>query len=272
MAATPRLRRGSLRGGESRRRRGRDVSDKTRAPRRYISSFTDDPPLKDSPLKKHFETERTLLMEDLAKLKQGKKQRRVNEFIRRTRHAAHHARILAHLKSSTPAMGNKEAWEKRTLENLTLEFEKVAAKHRMDKQELPSPSEYQKVFKTNAVSLLKLPAGCDKHVRRADDGVAATHVARIFRFRRASRATLRRGSIRTYESRGRHRFRHSDIPFRRRRGRDAGIPRRRIATRIHQNRRASRATPRPATRIFQTRAPGTPRSCWTFWTWTLRTR
>ena len=57
--------------------------------RTYVSSFADEThPLRESPLKAHFEEERALLLKDLADLKVGKKQRRVNEFIRRTRHAA----------------------------------------------------------------------------------------------------------------------------------------------------------------------------------------
>ena len=83
--------------------------------RTYVSSFATDHPLKESALKAHFEEERQLLLKDLTDLTVGKKQRRVNEFIRRTRHAAHHAQIVAHLKGACPLMGSKADWEKKTL-------------------------------------------------------------------------------------------------------------------------------------------------------------
>ena len=137
--------------------------------RTYVSSFADEThPLRESPLKAHFEEERALLLKDLADLKVGKKQRRVNEFIRRTRHAAHHAQIVAHLKGACPLVAGKADWEKRTLDALPMEWEKIAVKRKMPSHELPSPLQYRKIFASNAVSLLSLPANCAKHAAALD--------------------------------------------------------------------------------------------------------
>lgn len=130
--------------------------------RTYVSSFTDAAPLRDSPLKAHFEEERELLLKDMKDLAMGKKQRRVNEFIRRTRHALRHAQIMAHLKSSCPMVGSKAEWEKRVMGNLQMEWEKIAVKEKIPSHELPAAAQYKAVFESNAADLLKLPDSCGK--------------------------------------------------------------------------------------------------------------
>ncbi|CAI5488617.1 unnamed protein product [Closterium sp. Naga37s-1] len=92
-----------------------------------------------------FEREMNDLLSDLGDLPRKSCDRKINEFVKRTRAARVNAFIIAHLRAQLPLFGRAKA-QQRLIENLPQEFDKVAREHRLAEGDLPPVALFQRAL------------------------------------------------------------------------------------------------------------------------------
>ncbi|KAL0305960.1 UNVERIFIED_CONTAM: EH domain-containing protein 1 [Sesamum radiatum] len=100
----------------------------------YIGSFNDKPVNEAAagPVGKElFEKEQDDLLLDLIDIPKKACDRRINEFVKRARAAKIHAYIMSHLKKEMPALMGKAKTQRRLMDNLETEFEKVQREYHL---------------------------------------------------------------------------------------------------------------------------------------------
>ncbi|KAL9236270.1 hypothetical protein vseg_010962 [Gypsophila vaccaria] len=116
----------------------------------YIGSFNDKPSDEtiDGPLGKElFEREHDDLLADLKDIPKKACDRRINEFVKRSRAAKIHAYIVSHLKKEMPAMIGKAKTQQRLIVNLEDEFRKVQREFHLPAGDFPNVEQFREIFK-----------------------------------------------------------------------------------------------------------------------------
>lgn len=115
----------------------------------YIGSFNDKPINEDAvgPIGKDlFEKEQNDLLMDLVNIPKKACDRRINEFVKRTRAAKIHAYIISHLKKEMPAMMGKAKAQQRLVDNLEDEFGKVQREFHLPAGDFPNVEHFKEVL------------------------------------------------------------------------------------------------------------------------------
>ncbi|EXB63267.1 EH domain-containing protein 1 [Morus notabilis] len=116
----------------------------------YIGSFNDKPvnEAATGPIGKElFEKEQEDLLADLKDIPKKACDRRINEFVKRTRAAKIHAYIISHLKKEMPAMMGKAKAQQRLIDNLADEFGKVQREFHLPPGDFPNVEQFREVLR-----------------------------------------------------------------------------------------------------------------------------
>ncbi|XP_057465868.1 EH domain-containing protein 1 isoform X1 [Actinidia eriantha] len=115
----------------------------------YIGSFNDKPvnEAATGPIGKElFEKEQDDLLSDLKDIPKKACDRRINEFVKRSRAAKIHAYIISHLRKEMPAMMGKAKAQQRLIDNLEDEFGKVQREHHLPAGDFPNVEHFREVL------------------------------------------------------------------------------------------------------------------------------
>ncbi|XP_011096033.1 EH domain-containing protein 1 [Sesamum indicum] len=115
----------------------------------YIGSFNDKPVNEAAagPVGKElFEKEQDDLLLDLIDIPKKACDRRINEFVKRARAAKIHAYIMSHLKKEMPALMGKAKTQRRLMDNLETEFEKVQREYHLPAGDFPNVEHFREVL------------------------------------------------------------------------------------------------------------------------------
>ncbi|XP_047955537.1 EH domain-containing protein 1-like isoform X2 [Salvia hispanica] len=115
----------------------------------YIGSFNDKPvnEAATGPVGKElFEKEQDDLLVDLIDIPKKACDRRINEFVKRARAAKIHAYIISHLKKEMPALMGKSKAQRRLMDNLEGEFEKIQREHHLPAGDFPNVEQFREVL------------------------------------------------------------------------------------------------------------------------------
>ncbi|XP_057474972.1 EH domain-containing protein 1-like isoform X1 [Actinidia eriantha] len=115
----------------------------------YIGSFNDKPvnEAATGPIGKElFEREQDDLLSDLKDIPKKACDRRINEFVKRSRAAKIHAYIISHLRKEMPAMMGKAKAQQRLIDNLEDEFGKVQREHHLPAGDFPNVEHFREVL------------------------------------------------------------------------------------------------------------------------------
>ncbi|PSR96267.1 EH domain-containing protein [Actinidia chinensis var. chinensis] len=115
----------------------------------YIGSFNDKPVNEavTGPIGKElFEREQDDLLSDLKDIPKKACDRRINEFVKRSRAAKIHAYIISHLRKEMPAMMGKAKAQQRLIDNLEDEFGKVQREHHLPAGDFPNVEHFREVL------------------------------------------------------------------------------------------------------------------------------
>ncbi|GFZ07399.1 EPS15 homology domain 1 [Actinidia rufa] len=115
----------------------------------YIGSFNDKPVNEAAmgPIGKElFEKEQDDLLSDLKDIPKKACDRRINEFVKRSRAAKIHAYIISHLRKEMPAMMGKAKAQQRLIDNLEDEFGKVQREHHLPAGDFPNVEHFREVL------------------------------------------------------------------------------------------------------------------------------
>ncbi|KAK4439369.1 EH domain-containing protein 1 [Sesamum alatum] len=115
----------------------------------YIGSFNDKPVNEAAagPVGKElFEKEQDDLLVDLIDIPKKACDRRINEFVKRARAAKIHAYIMSHLKKEMPALMGKAKAQRRLMDNLETEFEKVQREYHLPAGDFPNVEHFREVL------------------------------------------------------------------------------------------------------------------------------
>ncbi|KAL0442961.1 UNVERIFIED_CONTAM: EH domain-containing protein 1 [Sesamum latifolium] len=115
----------------------------------YIGSFNDKPVNEAAagPVGKElFEKEQDDLLLDLMDIPKKACDRRINEFVKRARAAKIHAYIMSHLKKEMPALMGKAKTQRRLMDNLQTEFEKVQREYHLPAGDFPDVEHFREVL------------------------------------------------------------------------------------------------------------------------------
>ncbi|BAF16116.1 EH domain-containing protein 1 [Oryza sativa Japonica Group] len=139
----------------------------------YIGSFNDKP-IRETvagPLGKElFEKEQEDLLSDLNDIPKKACDRRINEFVKRSRSAKVHAHIISHLKKEMPALMGKAKAQQRLLDTLDEQFAKVQKELHLPAGDFPSVDEYRETL--SAYNFDKFERLKPKLVQGVDDMLA----------------------------------------------------------------------------------------------------
>uniref|UniRef100_A0A0E0DJV8 Dynamin-type G domain-containing protein n=1 Tax=Oryza meridionalis TaxID=40149 RepID=A0A0E0DJV8_9ORYZ len=139
----------------------------------YIGSFNDKP-IRETvagPLGKElFEKEQEDLLSDLNDIPKKACDRRINEFVKRSRSAKVHAHIISHLKKEMPALMGKAKAQQRLLDSLDEQFAKVQKELHLPAGDFPSVEEYRETL--SAYNFDKFERLKPKLVQGVDDMLA----------------------------------------------------------------------------------------------------
>nr|CAJ86083.1 H0818H01.5 [Oryza sativa]CAJ86201.1 B0811B10.21 [Oryza sativa] len=137
------------------------------------SSFNDKP-IRETvagPLGKElFEKEQEDLLSDLNDIPKKACDRRINEFVKRSRSAKVHAHIISHLKKEMPALMGKAKAQQRLLDTLDEQFAKVQKELHLPAGDFPSVDEYRETL--SAYNFDKFERLKPKLVQGVDDMLA----------------------------------------------------------------------------------------------------
>uniref|UniRef100_A0A0E0DJV7 Dynamin-type G domain-containing protein n=1 Tax=Oryza meridionalis TaxID=40149 RepID=A0A0E0DJV7_9ORYZ len=137
------------------------------------SSFNDKP-IRETvagPLGKElFEKEQEDLLSDLNDIPKKACDRRINEFVKRSRSAKVHAHIISHLKKEMPALMGKAKAQQRLLDSLDEQFAKVQKELHLPAGDFPSVEEYRETL--SAYNFDKFERLKPKLVQGVDDMLA----------------------------------------------------------------------------------------------------
>ncbi|KAL0398797.1 UNVERIFIED_CONTAM: EH domain-containing protein 1 [Sesamum radiatum] len=115
----------------------------------YIGSFNEKPVNEAAagPVGKElFEKEQDDLLLDLMDIPKKACDRRINEFVKRARAAKIHAYIMSHLKKEMPALMGKAKTQRRLMDNLQTEFEKVQREYYLPAGDFPNVEHFREVL------------------------------------------------------------------------------------------------------------------------------
>ncbi|KAH6757477.1 EPS15 homology domain 1 [Perilla frutescens var. hirtella] len=115
----------------------------------YIGSFNDksENEAATGPVGKElFEKEQDDLLVDLIDIPKKACDRRINEFVKRARAAKIHAYIISHLKKEMPALMGKAKAQRRLMDNLESEFEKIQREYHLPAGDFPSVDQFKGVL------------------------------------------------------------------------------------------------------------------------------
>ncbi|XP_052202090.1 EH domain-containing protein 1-like [Diospyros lotus] len=115
----------------------------------YIGSFNDKPVNEEAvgPMGKDlFEKEQDDLLADLIDIPKKACDRRINEFVKRTRAAKIHAYIISQLKKEMPAVMGKSKTQQRLIDNLEDVFAKVQREFHLPAGDFPSVEHFREVL------------------------------------------------------------------------------------------------------------------------------
>ncbi|XP_057764943.1 EH domain-containing protein 1-like [Salvia miltiorrhiza] len=115
----------------------------------YIGSFNDKPvnEAATGPVGKDlFEKEQDDLLVDLIDIPKKACDRRINEFVKRARAVKIHAYIISHLKKEMPALMGKSKAQRRLVENLESEFEKIQREYHLPAGDFPNVDQFREVL------------------------------------------------------------------------------------------------------------------------------
>ncbi|GBG32560.1 EH-domain containing protein, putative [Hondaea fermentalgiana] len=132
----------------------------------YVGSFWDVPLRQDHENRALFESEAEDLLSDLRSLPRNSSLRKINELVKRARHAKVHAYIIAHLKAQMPTFFGKSSKQQNILKNLPQEFSKVAQKHQLALGDFPNPEGFRRIIQDYDLS--KFPKLSEKAIRKLD--------------------------------------------------------------------------------------------------------
>ncbi|KAI3456486.1 hypothetical protein Pfo_013149 [Paulownia fortunei] len=150
----------------------------------YIGSFNDKPVNETAigPVGKElFEKEQDDLLVDLIDIPKKACDRRINEFVKRARAAKIHAYIISHLKKEMPALMGKAKTQRRLIDNLENEFQKVQREFHLPAGDFPSVEQFREVLsRYNIDDFEKLKP---KMIQAVDDmlGYDIPELLKIFR-------------------------------------------------------------------------------------------
>ncbi|KAK9673855.1 hypothetical protein RND81_12G194300 [Saponaria officinalis] len=116
----------------------------------YIGSFNDKPSDEaiDGPMGRElFEREHEDLLADLKDIPKKACDRRINEFVKRSRAAKIHAYIISHLKKEMPALIGKARTQQRLIDNLEDEFKKVQREFHLPAGDFPNVEQFREILK-----------------------------------------------------------------------------------------------------------------------------
>nr|AEV41063.1 putative EH-domain-containing protein 1 [Oryza minuta] len=139
----------------------------------YIGSFNDKPIRETAagPLGTElFEKEQDDLLSDLNDIPKKACDRRINEFVKRSRSAKVHAHIISHLKKEMPALMGKAKAQQRLLDSLDEQFAKVQKELHLPAGDFPSVEEYRETL--SAYNFDKFEKLKPKLVQGVDDMLA----------------------------------------------------------------------------------------------------
>nr|AEV40966.1 putative EH-domain-containing protein 1 [Oryza punctata] len=139
----------------------------------YIGSFNDKPIRETAagPLGTElFEKEQDDLLSDLNDIPKKACDRRINEFVKRSRSAKVHAHIISHLKKEMPALMGKAKAQQRLLDSLDEQFAKVQKELHLPAGDFPSVEEYRETL--SAYNFDKFERLKPKLVQGVDDMLA----------------------------------------------------------------------------------------------------
>ncbi|KAL2483731.1 EH domain-containing protein 1 [Forsythia ovata] len=135
----------------------------------YIGSFNDKPMnAAAGPMGQElFEKEQDDLLTDLKNIPKRACDRRINEFVKRTRAAKIHACIISHLKKEMPVMMGKAKVQQRLIDNLDDEFTKVQREHHLPAGDFPNVEHFREVL--NVYNIDKFEKLRPKMIQSVDD-------------------------------------------------------------------------------------------------------
>uniref|UniRef100_A0A0D9WAX9 Dynamin-type G domain-containing protein n=1 Tax=Leersia perrieri TaxID=77586 RepID=A0A0D9WAX9_9ORYZ len=139
----------------------------------YIGSFNDKPIRETAagPLGiELFQKEQDDLLSDLNDIPKKACDRRINEFVKRSRSAKVHAHIISHLKKEMPALMGKAKAQQRLLDSLDEQFAKVQKELHLPAGDFPNVDEYREIL--SAYNFDKFEKLKPKLVQGVDDMLA----------------------------------------------------------------------------------------------------
>lgn len=110
----------------------------------YIGSFWNQP-LHFTDNAKLFEAEQGDLLRDLRNLPSNSTVRKVNELVKRARHAKVHALIISSLKKEMPAVFGKSSKQDELIANMRKEFEKIQRQYSLPMGDFPDTARFQEI-------------------------------------------------------------------------------------------------------------------------------